>query len=267
MAASATDIAEYLLMEGDPVPFTVENPAGCAPAVLVCEHAGRAIPVRLGDLALPPSEMERHIAYDLGAEALAQQLSVALDAPLVVQRYSRLVIDCNRPLSAPDAIPETSDGTCVPGNRGLTAEQRRQRYDEIHAPFHEAVARIIDQRLVAGRKTALVAIHSFTPRLAGGTPRACHLGVLYNRDARLADAIIAAALQLTGSARVVRNAPYAVDDASDYTIPVHGEGRGIPHALLEVRNDLIQDDEGLRDWTDRLDRLLTEALAKVKAPA
>lgn len=251
-----------LLTEMDPAPFEIVNPDVRSPVVLICEHAGRAVPVRLGDMGLRPDDMERHIAFDLGAERLARRLSAALDSPLVLQRYSRLVIDCNRPLAAPDAIPEVSDGTPVPANRGLAEVDRRARYDEIHQPFHHAVTALLDRRNDSRMQSVVVTLHSFTPKL-GGVPRTCHLGVLYNRDPRLADAIMAAADATTHGLRIVRNAPYSVDDISDYTIPVHGEQRGLRHALLEVRNDLIADEAGLDTWTSLLEQLLNDAVTRL----
>lgn len=251
-----------LLLGGDPVPFVTVNPAGGSPVVLICEHAGRAVPRRLGDMGVSVADMRRHIACDLGAEGLARCLSDALDAPLILQPYSRLVIDCNRPLSAPDAIPEISDGTPVPANQGLTPADRQDRHDAVHRPFHRAVADVLDRRKDRRMPTTVVTVHSFTPHLAG-VARRCHLGVLYNRDARLADAIMAVSAKAGHQFRVVRNAPYSVDDASDYTVPVHGERRGLKHVLLEVRNDLISDATARQRWAALLQRLLTGALQQM----
>ncbi len=251
--------APCLLSRGDPDPVEVVRASGTSPVLLLCEHAGRAVPASLAGLGLDASEMDKHIAWDIGAAATARRLSDLLDAPLVLQRYSRLVIDTNRPLSAPDCIPEISDGTVVPGNAALDDAARQQRYDEIHRPLHDTVAAMLDARAAAGRPGVLVTIHSYTSVFAGQA-RPMAAGILYNRDARLAQALDAALTQIAPEAVVALNAPYTVDDASDYAIPVHGEQRGIPHVLIELRNDEVADAAGQQLWAGRLADALGTAL-------
>lgn len=242
-----------LLQAGDPAPVEWINPAGASPFFLTCEHAGRAVPAALGDLGVAAAEMDRHIAYDVGAEGVARALSARLDAALVLQRYSRLVIDCNRPLEARDCVVALSDGTAVPANADISDRERRRRYVEIHQPLHEAIAVALSQRQAIGRPTLLVSVHSFTPVMrATGAVRDFELGLLYNRDARLAERLAETFRAANPDVAVRLNEPYAVDDVSDYTIPVHGERRGIPHVLLEVRNDLIADAGGQEEWAERL---------------
>ncbi|QIE57856.1 N-formylglutamate amidohydrolase [Pikeienuella piscinae] len=240
-----------LLGVGDPAPVEQINGDGAAGLVLLCEHAGRAVPARLSDLALPSAEMDKHIAWDIGAEAVARLLSQHLDAPLILQRYSRLVIDANRPLSASDCIPEISDGVAIPGNRQLSEADRRLRYDEIHAPYHAAVSALLDSRARASRPTLLVTVHSFTPVMAGAS-RDMAVGLLFNRDRRLAVALMDMLARIVPDEIVALNAPYSVDDESDYSIPVHGESRGLPHVLIELRNDLVADAAGQGLWAGRL---------------
>jgi predicted N-formylglutamate amidohydrolase len=247
--------SEALLGSSDPDPVEFVNSSGRADFLLVCEHAGRLIPAVLGDLGIRPPEMNRHIASDLGAEGLSRKLSARLDAALVVQRYSRLVIDCNRPLGAPDCIPETSDGTAVPANSRLAEAERFRRYDEIHRPFHDAICTMLDVRQRAGRRTILVAVHSFTPRLAG-IDRPWLLGLLHNRDSRFARRLMDAFVSDSPEVVAGHNQPYTVDDLSDFTIPVHGERRKLPHVLIEVRNDQLGDEPGQERWA----HLLAEAL-------
>ncbi|BCH34255.1 N-formylglutamate amidohydrolase [Mesorhizobium sp. L-8-10] len=248
-----------VLSELDPEPVEVVNPDGGSRFFITCEHAGRAVPASLGDLGVSDSEMDRHIAYDVGAEGFSRRLSALLDAPLVLQRYSRLVIDCNRPLEAADCIPEVSDRTPVPANAGLGVEHRRRRFEEIHQPFHRKVAQMLDKRAASAEETILVSAHSFTPKLVGGTSRPWFVGALSNRDASFAEAFLAE----LGSARpdvpCAHNQPYIVDDLSDYTIPVHGEGRGLPHVLLEIRNDLISDRDGQERWATLVAAVLAAA--------
>ncbi|MCZ4093885.1 N-formylglutamate amidohydrolase [Sinorhizobium psoraleae] len=249
-----------LLQAGDPDPVEWINPTGRSAIFLTCEHAGRAVPAALGDLGIAPEEMDRHIAYDVGAEGIARGISERLDAALVLQRYSRLVIDCNRPFDARDCIVAMSDGTAVPANAELPDRERRGRYAEIHQPLHEAIAAALDQREAAGKPVFLVSVHSFTPVMrATGAVRNLELGLLFNRDARFAERLAETFRAANPDVTVRLNEPYHVDDFSDYTIPVHGERRGIAHVLLEVRNDLINDALGQQEWADRLARPLRVA--------
>lgn len=253
-----------LLQAGDPDPVEWINSEGRSAIFLTCEHAGRTVPAVLGDLGIPIAEMDRHIAYDVGAEALSRGLSERLDAALVLQRYSRLVIDCNRPFEARDCFVTESDGTIVPMNADIADLERRRRYVEIHQPLHEAIAVALDQRLASGKPLFLVSVHSFTPLMrATGAVRDFELGLLYNRDPRLAERLAETFRAANPDMTVKLNAPYQVNDISDYTIPVHGERRGIAHVLIEVRNDLINDARGQEEWADRLAgplRLAAESL-------
>lgn len=248
-----------LFAAGDPAPCVAVNPQGRSRIVLICEHAGRRVPGGLGDLGLPADAFGRHIAWDIGAEGVARALSARLDAALFVQPYSRLVVDCNRAQAAPDLIPEVADGTPVPGNAGLDAEQRAARFEAIHQGFHAAVSAALDAR--RGRPTALVMVHSFTPRLeTEGRDRPMHLGVLFHRDTRLGRALIPAVRAARPDLVVAENAPYRCSDLTDYAVPVHGEGRGLPHVLLEIRNDSIATPEGQAAWAAVLARTLPAAL-------
>ncbi|MEX4006255.1 N-formylglutamate amidohydrolase [Neoaquamicrobium sediminum] len=241
-----------LLGPDDPAPFEIANGEGASRVVLLCEHAGRQVPGKLGDLGISQNEFERHIAYDIGAEGVARGLSVALDAPLVLQRYSRLVVDCNRAFDSVDCMPSTSDTTLIPGNRALSKAERLARYEEIHVPFHREVSRLLDRH---GRRhrTALVSVHSFTPRLMkDGIERPWQIGLLYNRDDRLARKLMTAIVGLDDTVNAAFNEPYTGNDLTDYAIPVHGEKRGIEHVLIEIRNDLIADAAGQARWAEFL---------------
>jgi predicted N-formylglutamate amidohydrolase len=249
-----------LLGAGDPPVFTVHNGSGKSPWLLIADHAGQRVPRALHDLGLAQSELDRHIGWDIGIAGVTAQLAAALDAVAITQTYSRLVIDCNRPHASPTLIAERSDGTEVPGNAGLDAAQRQQRIDEIFAPYHARIVQELDARLAQARPTLLVAMHSFTPAM-GGIARPWHAGVLYHRDSRLAHAL-RDALQAEGDLVVGDNQPYAVSDSSDYAVPVYGEGRGLPHVELEIRQDLIADEGGQLLWAQRLARLLPPLAAQ-----
>lgn len=242
----------FWLTEDDPDPFVIR--AGGGGIVLCCEHGGRALPACLALDAPPPEDMNRHIAWDVGAAAVADRVAARLGAPLATQPYSRLVIDSNRPRQSPDLAPPVSDGSRIPFNSGLTETALDVRWAAIHQPFHAAVAALID----AGRPHAFASIHSFSPRLRGGPARPMSVGLLVRRDPAFADAIFTALARLTPADRVVMNEPYRIEDESDYTIPVHAEARGLDHALIEIRNDLISDEAGLERWSG----LIAEALAE-----
>ena len=244
-----------LLQAGDPPPLELLHPQGTSPWLFVVDHAGQAIPRALGDLGLPPGEIDRHIGWDIGIAGVARHLATMLDAWTILQPYSRLVIDCNRPATSPTLIVEASDGTVVPGNLDLQPQARAARQDEIFAPYHACIAQALDQRAAAHRPTLLATLHSFTPAM-GGVQRPWHCGVLYHRHTALPHAMLEA-LRAEGDLVVGDNQPYAVTATSDYAIPVHGEARGLPHVELEIRQDLIADEAGQLLWAQRLARILT----------
>jgi predicted N-formylglutamate amidohydrolase len=256
-------MAASLLGGGDPPPVRVLRPGGGSDFFLTADHAGRAIPRLLGDLGLPPSDLQRHIAWDIGVAHVTETLSQALDASAVLQAYSRLVIDCNRHPAWASAIPTTSELTAIPGNENIAPAEREARRREIFLPYHQRIAELLDARVAAGRRTVLIAMHSFTPVFRGET-RTIDIGILYNRDRRLADTLLDL-LRAEGDLAVGDNAPYAITDASDYTVPVHGEGRGLPHVEIEIRQDLIGDDAGQAAWAARLARLLPLADTSLRA--
>ena len=248
-----------LLAADEPAPVSVYNAAGASPLLLVADHAGNRMPRALGRLGIAEADCKRHIAWDIGIAGLGRLLADALDATLIQQNYSRLVIDCNRPLGAPTSIPEVSELTQIPGNKGLSEASKAARADAIFRPYHERIDAELDVRQQAGRPTALIALHSFTPVFKGAA-RAWHAALLYHRDPRLARRL-STLLKAEEGLIIGDNEPYFVSDETDYTIPVHGEQRGIPHALIEIRQDLIADENGQRDWADRLARLLPQAHA------
>ena len=248
-----------LLGAEDPAPFKVHRAHGTSPFVLIADHAGQAIPARLGDLGLPQPERDRHIGWDIGIAGVTERLSEKLDAFAILQTYSRLVIDCNRPLDAAGSIVTSSDGTMVPGNQSVDEGEKVARALEIFAPYHARITEELDQRSARPGMPVLIAMHSFTPEF-GGVSRPWHAGVLYHRDTRLAHALLAA-LRVEPGLVVGDNEPYAISDGSDYAIPVHGEQRGLLHVELEIRQDLIADAHGQDEWAERLARLLPSVLA------
>lgn len=252
---SSMSSADAPLLASDELrPWHVERADGPSPWFLFCDHAGRQIPRRLGTLGLDPTALASHIAWDIGAAAVGCRLGEALDATVVLQPYSRLVIDCNRPPHSPDAIACLSERTTIPGNQGLVPAEAAVRERAIFAPYHARIAALLDERRQRGQPTLLLALHSFTPVYLG-LARPWHVGVLYNRDARLAQAL-AQALVAEGDLLVGDNQPYALGDETDYSIPRHGEARGLAHVELELRQDLLADAAGQAAWAQRLARLL-----------
>jgi len=258
-----SETPDGLLMADETMPVTVHNENGRSPFLIVADHAGNSMPRALRRLGLSETERERHIAWDIGIAAVCRLVADKLDAALVQQNYSRLVIDCNRAPGSETSIPEISELTPIPGNMGLSEGQKAARVREIFRPYHDRIETELDRRRQAGRRVALIAMHSFTP-VFKGVARPWHAGVLYNRDPRFAH-ILMALLQREEGLVVGDNEPYSVTDASDYTIPVHGEQRGLHHVAIEVRQDLIADHTGQRAWGALLARLLPQAYHELVA--
>lgn len=225
------------------------NPHGRSPFVLTCEHASRHIPSEYRGLGLLDAEIARHIGWDIGAAAVTRRLSALLDAPAFLSGYSRLLIDLNRPLDAESSIPLRSENTEIPGNRDLDAAERARRAERMFHPFHAALAAHLDDRARQERPTKILAIHSFTP-VFKGVPRPWHAGVLFSHSRDWGEALVKE-LGRDGLT-VAANEPYVIARDEDYTIPIHGEDRGLPALLIEIRQDLIADEAGVREWAERL---------------
>src|SRR5437016_6806088 len=254
MDSASPGAASLLLGATDGHPVFEQHADGRSPFLLTGDHYGRLIPKPLGDLGLPESELVRHIAWDIGIAGVAERLSKLLDSHLIVQRYSRLVIDCNRPPHVASSIPPISEAITIPGNELLSGEAATLRRREIFDPYHRRIGAVIDRRLHEARPTVLVALHSFTPVYAG-IARPWHIGTLYHRDTRLPPLLLKL-LRAEGDLVVGDNEPYAVSDETDYTIPAHGEARGLINTGIEIRQDLIADQAGERQWAERLARIL-----------
>ncbi len=248
-------MSQDLLDSDEPNPVRVLRPDGPSPLFLTADHAGRAIPRRLRQLGVPDREMDRHIAWDIGIAGVTEHLSALLDATAVLQTYSRLAIDCNRDPAWPSAMPEVSEYTPIPGNTNLTLADRAARVAAIFTPYHDRIRTLLDAR--AGRRTLFVAMHSFTPFFKGDR-RDMHVGVLFNRDVRLANVMLDL-LRREDDLIVGANEPYAITDDSDYSVPAHAVPRGLLHVEIEIRQDLIAEPEGQRAWAERFARLLLAA--------
>lgn len=249
---------KLLLGPQDPPPVEVINAASDHPLLLVCEHAGTSVPKALNGLGIAQQDRDSHVFWDIGAEAVTRIMAEALGAPAVLQPYSRLVIDCNRPPDAPDGIPEVNHGVQVPGNRGLSGAARAARIAEIFDPFQATVRRHLERQ---PRKIVL-SIHSFTPLLAG-EPRPWHVGFLFRQDAQTSNHLARFIADAQPELTIGMNQPYQIDDASDWFVPQHGEVSGLPHSLIEIRNDLIGGSQGQQAWADILTAAINRYLKEV----
>ena len=250
-----------LLQRLDPPAAIIINEDGKRALVLTCEHGGKKFPQALAQLGINSAAATSHIAWDVGAEALAEKLAYLLDAPLITQTYSRLLYDCNRPKDAPTAIAERSASIDIPGNKNLSDAERFARYQEIYHPFETAISHVIDAFIERGQRPAIVSIHSFTKTL-NSQQRHLDLGVLHDSDSSLADALLVLA-QHQPTFVTQRNQPYGPQDGVTYTIKLHGVARALPNVMLEVRNDHLGETAGLNLWATRLAELLRQALSQL----
>ncbi|MGH7785754.1 MAG: N-formylglutamate amidohydrolase [Candidatus Binatia bacterium] len=252
---------DALLGDDDPPVFLIERPNGSSACVLTCDHAGRAIPHTLAGLRLTEDELATHVAWDLGVAELGRRLAARLDAFLIMHNYSRLVIDANRPLNAPDSIPTLSERTRIAANEGLSDDDVHRRAAALFQPYHDRIRDELEARHGRHCPSVLIALHSFTP-VYMDEARPWHAGVLYGRDSRLGRLVLEG---LRGERGLIvgDNQPYAVTDASDYTVTVHGEQRGIPYVELEIRQDLLARESDIQGWAARLGRVLVGAVPRV----
>ncbi len=243
----------------EPPAFELVNGQGRGRAVLICDHASPRMPRRLGTLGLSGGDLTRHIAWDIGAAVVARELSRRLDSPLLLSNYSRLVVDCNRPLHVEDAFATQSEDTRIPGNESISEQEKAERAEAFYWPYQDAMHRLVASRSDGAAVPPMVSVHSFTPTYHG-VSRPWHIGVNYRLDRRLA-ALVLDALRAENSWHVGENEPYPVALDEDYTVPVHGERRGLPYVLFEIRQDLIAAEAGALVWAGRLAPILAEALA------
>lgn len=247
-------MGRMLLAADEPPPVTTIESPRVSRFVVICDHAANRIPARLDGLGLSAADLRRHVAWDIGALGVARAMASQLDATLVVQNYSRLVIDMNRAPERDDSIPVLSENIEIPGNRVLTPEDRRARQAEIFEPYHAEIYGILERRGQQGLATILVSIHSFTPAYLGAH-RPWEVGVLSMGDRRVAD-IVLRELREDDSLTVGDNLPYDLGAGVDYTVPLHAVTRGIPHVLIEIRQDEITHASPQRQWGGRLASIL-----------
>jgi predicted N-formylglutamate amidohydrolase len=258
-----SNLNQALLAADEPPAFQEFQLEGRSDFIIVVDHASARIPQRLANLGLPDSELQRHIGWDIGALGVARRVAEAVDAPLLAQNYSRLVIDCNRDPQVPTSIPLISELREIPGNIGLSAAEIAARRVEIFNPYHQRIRGLLDGRQAIGRRAILVAQHTMTDVYMGDRRR-MHAAVLYNRDRRFAGAVLEM-LRREPHLIIADNEPYFVSDETDYTIPHHAEARSLLHVEIEIRQDLVKDEAGQAEWASRIARVLKDAQRVVDA--
>ncbi len=252
------DAFPELLTAADAPPVEHVNAEGKAPVLVTCDHASRRVPKALRNLGLDAASLKLHIGWDIGAADVARGLARRLDAPAILAGYSRLVIDCNRDLDDPTSMPAVSDGVPVPGNQDLSPAAKAQRVETLFRPYHRAIETALDGFAQRGVHPAVLSIHSFTP-VMNGFERPWHIGILWDKDPRMAVPVLAALRREAGLV-VGDNEPYSAREPAGYTVRTHAERRGLPHLNVELRQDLVASEAGTAEWADRLVRVLTTIL-------
>ena len=245
---------------GDPPPYSIINDQGKAKLLLAGDHVSNAIPRTLDNLGLDEASLEQHIAYDIGTSKLIHHLSEHLDAPAVLAGYSRLVVDLNRSLEDPSVMPEVSDDIDIPGNQNMSTEHRNQRIHEFYTPYRKAIDTMLHGYREKGIVPAFISIHSFTPQMAGFV-RPWHAGILWDKDPRIPLPLMENLRAHPGGFNIGDNEPYSGKHPADYTIDHHAEAAGLPHVSIEIRQDLVNTEEGAEHWATILDDALRDILA------
>lgn len=239
--------------------FELVNPGGEARAILTCDHAGNYVPPSFDALGLSPSQLTQHIAWDIGAAEVTRRLATNLDAPAILATHSRLFVDPNRKLGSPESIIKVSDGIEIPGNQNVTPEEATLRAELAFWPYHHEIEKALVLAEHRVGVVAQIAVHSFTPVMAG-YERPWHIGVLYDRDERLARPLLEA-LGADDATCVGDNQPYSATHPPGYGFEAYGTSAGRPHVMIEIRQDLIDTEAGAAAWADRLSEALSGLLA------
>jgi predicted N-formylglutamate amidohydrolase len=248
-----------LIGPGDPPPFMTYNDHGQAPVLLVADHASPFFPAAMNQLGLADWVLEQHVAWDIGSDRLTHFLADALDAPAVLAGFSRLIVDPNRKLDDPTAFIEISDGIAIPGNIDLDEEQKALRVQSFFNPYHGMIARRIEEFGQRGVVPALISIHTCTP-VFDRIVRPWHIGIMWDTDPRIAVPLIEH-FSASPDICIGDNEPYSGKHPHDFTIDHHAEPAGLPHVGIEVRQDLVTDDQGARKWAGILHTALADILA------
>ncbi len=242
-------------------PFEKNTGIDTTSLVFLCDHASNRVPpcVGEGSLGLPKEDMERHIAFDIGARGVTLELARLMGGASILSRFSRLVIDPNRGEDDPTLLMRLYDGTIIPGNRHADDAEIERRLDQFHRPYHQAIGETLD---AMEEDPIIVSIHSFTPKLRGRADRPWHIGVLSADDRRIADPLLER-LKAEPDICVGDNEPYVGKLEGD-CMSQHGLDRGLPHVLIEIRNDLIEDPRGEQLWAAKLAPILDDVFKEFR---
>lgn len=254
-----TDNPYPLIGPGDSPPFFDYNSPGASPVLLVADHASPFFPARMNQLGLADWVLERHVAWDIGSDKLAKFLADSLDAPLVLAGFSRLIVDPNRKIEDSSAFAKISDGIAIPGNMDLGDEQKALRVQSFFKPYHDRITQQLDQFTANGVVPAMIAVHTCSP-VFDRIVRPWHIGIMWDKDPRIPVPLIRHFENQEGIC-VGDNEPYSGRHPNDYTIDHHAEPAGLPHVGLEVRQDLVDTEEGAREWAGILARGLKPILS------
>ena len=244
---------------GDPPPFMTYNDHAQAPVLLVADHASPFFPAAMNQLGLADWVLERHVAWDIGSDQLTRFLADELDAQAVLAGFSRLIVDPNRKLDDPSAFVEISDGIAIPGNLELSEEQKSLRVQSFFQPYHDAIQARLDSIQARAGTPALISVHTCTP-VFDRVVRPWHIGIMWDRDARIPLPLMENLRRMDGIC-IGDNEPYSGRHPHDFTVDFHAEQAGLPHVGIEVRQDLVSDDEGARKWAGILAAALRPVLA------
>lgn len=246
-----------LLGSSDPSVYELVKSSGSADILLVCEHAGQAVPTKLNGLGVSSEILNQHIGYDIGAAKLTRKIAAHLDVPAILQNYSRLVIDCNRPTNQSDSIPEISDHTVISGNQNISDENRQPRIDEIFTPFHDKISQLLDLH----HYKLILSIHSFTPQM-DGIKRPWDIGFLFRQDQNTSRNFIKYLSAHHPDLNIGENQPYSIGNNSDWFVPIHGEKRRIAHSLIEIRNDHLLTESGINKWAEIISKAIQHFISE-----
>jgi predicted N-formylglutamate amidohydrolase len=241
-------------------PFLIHEQKRNSRWLVTCDHATNRVPSSVGEgsLGLAHEDMERHIAYDVGAAGVSRHLADELQSTAVLANFSRLVIDPNRGEADPTLLMRLYDGSIIPGNRHADADEKERRLNAFHRPYHNVLAEAAERR----NDTVIVSIHSFTPQLNGKPARPWEIGVLHSRDRTFSQPILER-LQRENDLTVGDNQPYHGYLPGD-AIDRHATSKERPHVLIEIRNDLITQGDQQKAWAERLAPILVEVLNKTQ---
>lgn len=251
-----------LIGAGDPPPFYVYNANGKAPVLLVCDHASKVFPATMHQLGLADWVLDKHVVCDIGAEMVTRHLADRLDAPAVIAGYSRLIVDLNRQLHHDSAFIKVSDGIAVPGNQDISDAERAQRIDSFFNPYHDEISRQLELFSARNIVPAFLSIHTCTP-VFNNAVRHCHIGVMWDSDSRIPVPLMEN-LRRNPDLRIGDNEPYSGRLPDDYTIDFHAENAGLANVGIEVRQDLVCNDENAVIWADILAEAFEEVLKDEK---